>query len=185
MNLPCTAGNASVSGWCDAGHCYGSADITTTASAPFKITCDTVTGSKACTATIYGAVNVIFSNGPQLGSSSLFITTAVYRGPLTLALTQQNSGVGSPQRDTAVQAPVMHLSTLLEIRCTSFLEWSMILLYEIRADKIGNEWICERRSTLSQFRSFAPTGTWQRTLTDPVEVKGSIPSTDVFNISMA
>ncbi|KAF4537469.1 P-type ATPase [Lasiodiplodia theobromae] len=59
-------GQASVAAWCDEGRCYGATDIDTSGTAPLVITCDQVTGSEACTGTIYGAADVIFSNGKQL-----------------------------------------------------------------------------------------------------------------------
>ena len=54
--------SSSISAWCDKGRCYGSADIPLTATAPFTITCDQVTGTHACSATISGAANAIFTN---------------------------------------------------------------------------------------------------------------------------
>jgi len=59
-----------LSGWCDAGRCYGTADPTVTASAPFTITCTYITGTQACSATISGATKAIFSNGNQVGMSA-------------------------------------------------------------------------------------------------------------------
>ncbi|CAN9345661.1 unnamed protein product [Alternaria alternata] len=58
--------SSSISAWCDKGRCYGSADIPLTATAPFTITCDQVTGTHACSATISGAANAIFTNGQQV-----------------------------------------------------------------------------------------------------------------------
>ena len=62
--------SSSISAWCDKGRCYGSADIPLTATAPFTITCDQVTGTHACSATISGAANAIFTNGQQVGKFS-------------------------------------------------------------------------------------------------------------------
>jgi hypothetical protein len=61
---------SSVAAWCDAGRCYGSADIPITATAPFVITCDQITGTKACSATIAGAATALFTNGRQFGKST-------------------------------------------------------------------------------------------------------------------
>ncbi len=58
---------SSVSAWCAEGRCYGSADIPLTATAPFVITCDQISGTKACSATISGVARAIFTNGQQLG----------------------------------------------------------------------------------------------------------------------
>ncbi|KAH4912909.1 hypothetical protein HBI80_000380 [Parastagonospora nodorum] len=55
-----------ISGWCDAGHCYGSANPTVNATAPFEITCDKLTGTTACSATLAGAAEAIFVNGNAL-----------------------------------------------------------------------------------------------------------------------
>ncbi|KNG45740.1 hypothetical protein TW65_07486 [Stemphylium lycopersici] len=57
---------SSIAAWCDQGRCYGSAEIPLTATAPFTITCDQITGTKACSATISGAANAIFTNGQQV-----------------------------------------------------------------------------------------------------------------------
>lgn len=65
------AGQASVAAWCHEGRCYGATDIDTSGTAPLVITCDQVTGSEACTGTIYGAADVIFSNGKQLGERNI------------------------------------------------------------------------------------------------------------------
>ncbi|EUC46255.1 hypothetical protein COCMIDRAFT_93296 [Bipolaris oryzae ATCC 44560] len=60
--------SSSVSAWCDQGRCYGSGDIPLTATAPFIITCDHLTGgtTSACSATISGAASAIFTNGKQI-----------------------------------------------------------------------------------------------------------------------
>ncbi|CAG5159213.1 uncharacterized protein ALTATR162_LOCUS5470 [Alternaria atra] len=58
--------NSTISAWCDQGRCYGSVDMPLTATAPFVITCDQLTGTKACSATISGAATAIFTNGRQL-----------------------------------------------------------------------------------------------------------------------
>ncbi|KAF5846369.1 hypothetical protein GGP41_003826 [Bipolaris sorokiniana] len=59
--------NSTISAWCDQGRCYGSADIPLTATAPFIITCDHLTGgTSACSATISGAASAIFTNGRQV-----------------------------------------------------------------------------------------------------------------------
>jgi hypothetical protein len=65
-----------LSAWCDGGHCYGSADIPVTATAPFTITCDKLTGTKSCSATISGAASAIFTNGQQLGECSIHSLTS-------------------------------------------------------------------------------------------------------------
>jgi hypothetical protein len=58
---------SSVTAWCAEGRCYGSADIPLTASAPFVITCDQISGHKACSATISGLARTLFTNGEQVG----------------------------------------------------------------------------------------------------------------------
>ncbi|EMD87772.1 hypothetical protein COCHEDRAFT_1182669 [Bipolaris maydis C5] len=59
--------NSTISAWCEQGRCYGSADIPLTATAPFVITCDHLTGgNSACSATISGAAQAIFTNGRQV-----------------------------------------------------------------------------------------------------------------------
>ncbi|KAH7084870.1 hypothetical protein BKA63DRAFT_484890 [Paraphoma chrysanthemicola] len=58
--------STSVTAWCDAGRCYGSANVPATATVPFVITCDQLTGTQACSATISGAARAIFTNGQQL-----------------------------------------------------------------------------------------------------------------------
>lgn len=58
-----------ISAWCDAGHCYGSANPTVNATAPFEITCDKLTGTTACSATLAGAAEAIFVNGNAVGKS--------------------------------------------------------------------------------------------------------------------
>ncbi|OJD35325.1 p-type atpase [Diplodia corticola] len=63
-------GQASVAAWCHEGRCYGASNMDTSGSAPLVITCDQVSGSKACTGTIGAAANVIFSNGKQLVTDS-------------------------------------------------------------------------------------------------------------------
>jgi hypothetical protein len=62
---------SSVAAWCDAGRCYGSANAPVTATAPFIITCDQLSGTQACSATISGAANAIFTNGHSLGKSGI------------------------------------------------------------------------------------------------------------------
>ncbi|KAF1934596.1 hypothetical protein EJ02DRAFT_363354 [Clathrospora elynae] len=57
---------STLSAWCDGGHCYGSANPTATATAPFMITCDTTSGTNACSGTISGIVTAIFTNGKQI-----------------------------------------------------------------------------------------------------------------------
>ncbi|KAG9186802.1 hypothetical protein G6011_09910 [Alternaria panax] len=57
---------SSVAAWCDAGRCYGAATVPLTATAPFIITCDQFSGTQACSATISGAANAIFTNGKSL-----------------------------------------------------------------------------------------------------------------------
>jgi hypothetical protein len=59
--------STTISAWCDAGRCYGSANPTITATAPFTITCDKVSGTDACSATISGLARAMFTNGQQLG----------------------------------------------------------------------------------------------------------------------
>ncbi|KAH3907182.1 hypothetical protein HBI56_183020 [Parastagonospora nodorum] len=56
-------GSSTVSAWCDAGRCYGSANPTVTATSPFIITCD---ANSACSAVISGAATAIFTNGQQV-----------------------------------------------------------------------------------------------------------------------
>lgn len=58
------AGSSTLSAWCDAGRCYGSANPTVNATAPFTVTCN---GNNACSATISGAARAIFTNGQQVG----------------------------------------------------------------------------------------------------------------------
>ncbi|KAI4944998.1 hypothetical protein J4E91_008343 [Alternaria rosae] len=58
--------NNTVSAWCAEGRCYGSANIPLTATAPFVITCDQISGHKACSATISGAARALFTNGEQV-----------------------------------------------------------------------------------------------------------------------
>jgi hypothetical protein len=65
-------GSSSLSAWCDSGHCYGSANPTVNATAPFTLTCD---DNNACSATLSGAANAIFTNGKQLG---MFCTSVIY-----------------------------------------------------------------------------------------------------------
>ncbi|KAL6706177.1 hypothetical protein ACN47E_006093 [Coniothyrium glycines] len=60
------ATQSSVAAWCDGGRCYGSADVPVTATAPFIITCDQLTNTQACSATISGAATAIFQNGRQV-----------------------------------------------------------------------------------------------------------------------
>lgn len=59
--------NNTVSAWCAEGRCYGSASIPLSATAPFVITCDQISGHKACSATISGIARAIFANGEQVG----------------------------------------------------------------------------------------------------------------------
>ncbi|CAN9196775.1 unnamed protein product [Alternaria alternata] len=56
----------SVAAWCDGGRCYGAATVPVTATAPFIITCDQLSGTQACSATISGAANAIFTNGQSV-----------------------------------------------------------------------------------------------------------------------
>ncbi|KAF1946451.1 hypothetical protein EJ02DRAFT_336033 [Clathrospora elynae] len=58
--------STTISAWCDNGHCYGSANPTVTATAPFVITCDKVSGNNACSGTISGIANAIFTNGKEI-----------------------------------------------------------------------------------------------------------------------
>ncbi|KAG9193614.1 hypothetical protein G6011_03649 [Alternaria panax] len=58
--------NSTVSAWCAEGRCYGSTEIPVTATAPFVITCDHISGTKACSATISGVAQAIFTNGKQV-----------------------------------------------------------------------------------------------------------------------
>ena len=58
---------SSVAAWCDGGRCYGAATVPVTATAPFIITCDQLSGTQACSATISGAANAIFTNGQSVG----------------------------------------------------------------------------------------------------------------------
>ncbi|KAI4714292.1 hypothetical protein J4E89_001742 [Alternaria sp. Ai002NY15] len=58
--------NNTVSAWCAEGRCYGSASIPLSATAPFVITCDQISGHKACSATISGIARAIFANGEQV-----------------------------------------------------------------------------------------------------------------------
>ncbi|RYN94949.1 hypothetical protein AA0120_g4036 [Alternaria tenuissima] len=57
---------SSVAAWCDGGRCYGAATVPVTATAPFIITCDQLSGTQACSATISGAANAIFTNGQSV-----------------------------------------------------------------------------------------------------------------------
>ncbi|KNG51976.1 p-type ATPase [Stemphylium lycopersici] len=57
---------SSMVAWCEGGRCYGTADVPLTATAPFIITCDQLSGTQACSATISGAANAIFTNGQSL-----------------------------------------------------------------------------------------------------------------------
>ncbi|XP_014556276.1 hypothetical protein COCVIDRAFT_38146 [Bipolaris victoriae FI3] len=73
------ATSSSVTAWCDQGRCYGTADIPLTATAPFTITCDHLTGgTSACSATISGAISAIFANGRQNLELWGWITPAGY-----------------------------------------------------------------------------------------------------------
>ncbi|KAH7094517.1 hypothetical protein FB567DRAFT_542956 [Paraphoma chrysanthemicola] len=63
--------STSVTAWCDAGRCYGSTNVPATATLPFVITCDQLTGTQACSATISGAARAIFTNGQQVVSWKL------------------------------------------------------------------------------------------------------------------
>ncbi|CBX94043.1 hypothetical protein LEMA_P037170.1 [Plenodomus lingam JN3] len=55
-----------IEAWCDHGRCYGNLEPTLTATAPFTITCTYITGTQACSGTITGMAQAIFSNGKQL-----------------------------------------------------------------------------------------------------------------------
>jgi hypothetical protein len=61
--------NTSVVAWCDGGRCYGTASAPVTATAPFVITCDQLSGTQVCSATISGAANALFQNGRSVGKS--------------------------------------------------------------------------------------------------------------------
>ncbi|KAI4646100.1 uncharacterized protein J4E79_010608 [Alternaria viburni] len=58
--------NTSVVAWCESGRCYGTASAPVTATAPFIITCDQLSGTQVCSATISGAANAIFQNGKSI-----------------------------------------------------------------------------------------------------------------------
>ncbi|KAH6860615.1 hypothetical protein BKA58DRAFT_448249 [Alternaria rosae] len=58
--------NTSVVAWCEGGRCYGTASAPVTATAPFVITCDQLSGTQVCSATISGAANAIFQNGQSV-----------------------------------------------------------------------------------------------------------------------
>ncbi|KAI4947746.1 hypothetical protein J4E91_006569 [Alternaria rosae] len=58
--------NTSVVAWCESGRCYGTASVPVTATAPFVITCDQLSGTQVCSATISGAANAIFQNGQSV-----------------------------------------------------------------------------------------------------------------------
>ncbi|KAI4660220.1 uncharacterized protein J4E78_004920 [Alternaria triticimaculans] len=58
--------NTSVAAWCDGGRCYGAASAPLSATAPFIITCDQLSGTQVCSATISGAANAIFQNGESV-----------------------------------------------------------------------------------------------------------------------
>ncbi|KAI4695558.1 hypothetical protein J4E81_005883 [Alternaria sp. BMP 2799] len=58
--------NTSVVAWCESGRCYGTATAPVTATAPFIITCDQLSGTQVCSATISGAANAIFQNGKSI-----------------------------------------------------------------------------------------------------------------------
>ncbi|KAI4673448.1 uncharacterized protein J4E84_011067 [Alternaria hordeiaustralica] len=58
--------NTSVVAWCESGRCYGTATAPVTATAPFIITCDQLSGTQVCSATISGAANAIFQNGNSI-----------------------------------------------------------------------------------------------------------------------
>jgi len=65
--------NTSVVAWCESGRCYGTASAPVTATAPFIITCDQLSGTQVCSATISGAANAIFQNGKSIGKCSSII----------------------------------------------------------------------------------------------------------------
>ncbi|KAI4907634.1 uncharacterized protein J4E92_011035 [Alternaria infectoria] len=67
--------NTSVAAWCDGGRCYGAASAPLSATAPFIITCDQLSGTQVCSATISGAANAIFQNGQSVGKSSSILTS--------------------------------------------------------------------------------------------------------------
>jgi hypothetical protein len=67
--------SSSVAAWCDGGRCYGAANVPLTATAPFVITCDQLSGTQACSATISGAADAIFTNGKSLGKFSAILTS--------------------------------------------------------------------------------------------------------------
>lgn len=62
-----TDANQSVSGWCSEGHCYGASqtNLSVPEPIPFDITCG---NSSACSGTLYGSVDAVFANGPQIGT---------------------------------------------------------------------------------------------------------------------
>lgn len=107
-----------LSAWCDNGHCYGSADIPVTATAPFTITCDKLTGTKVCSATISGAASAIFSNGRDLGEYPIRTST---RRELTPML--QNFGAGSLLKVTARMVSVRLRFRHMVIPCINECSW--------------------------------------------------------------
>ncbi|KAF4303601.1 hypothetical protein GTA08_BOTSDO09536 [Botryosphaeria dothidea] len=59
---------ASVSGWCDKGHCYGAskANLVLPNVLPFDITCDDSTPNGECKGHLAGAAKAVFDNGNEL-----------------------------------------------------------------------------------------------------------------------